>query len=32
VQFQRVALMQAEFDRLKANEAAQQAEIERLSR
>jgi chromosome segregation ATPase len=30
VQFQRIAMMQAEIDRLKASEAALRAEIERL--
>ena len=30
VQFQRIAMMQAEIDRLKANEAALQTEIDRL--
>jgi len=30
VQFQRIAMMQAEIDRLKANETALQSEIDRL--
>ena len=30
VQFQRIAMMQAEIDRLKANEAALKAEIDHL--
>jgi uncharacterized small protein (DUF1192 family) len=30
VQFQRIAMMQAEIDRLKANETALQAEIDQL--
>ena len=30
VQFQRIAMMQAEIDRLKASEAALQTEIDRL--
>jgi uncharacterized small protein (DUF1192 family) len=31
VQFQRIAMMQAEIDRLKANETALQTEIDQLS-
>jgi uncharacterized small protein (DUF1192 family) len=30
VQFQRIAMMQAEIDRLKANETALQTELDRL--